>query len=250
VLKSRVADVDDFLDTVSRVCRGGSVVDPALVQELVAARHVDDPLEALTPREREVLSLMAQGRSNIGIAKQLWLTKGTVEKHVRSILRKLDLQESEEDQRRVLAVIAYLDARQDWLERASESSPVSSDRIAAAVRSLLARKPTAGLVSMRSPYSLSSRAEIRMIFGARPLVVSRIRCATSIPLSSPRSMSIRARSSRCPATCLRATSPEPAVPMTSNPWSSSNLWASARKLALSSTIRQRKDTSAARSGAT
>ena len=113
LLKSRVADVDDFLDTVGRVCRGGSVVDPGLVQELVTARSVDDPLEALTPREREVLSLMAQGRSNVGIAKQLWLTKGTVEKHVRSILRKLDLQESEEDQRRVLAVIAYLDARQD-----------------------------------------------------------------------------------------------------------------------------------------
>ena len=113
VLKSRVADVDDFLDTVGRVCRGGSVVDPALVQELVTARHVDDPLEALSPREREVLSLMAQGRSNAGIGKQLWLTKGTVEKHVRSIFRKLDLQETEEDQRRVLAVIAYLDARQD-----------------------------------------------------------------------------------------------------------------------------------------
>ena len=113
VLKSRVADVDDFLDTVDRVCRGGSVVDPALVQELVSARTVDDPLEALTTREREVLSLMAQGRSNAGIGKQLWLTKGTVEKHVRSIFRKLDLQETEEDQRRVLAVIAYLDARQD-----------------------------------------------------------------------------------------------------------------------------------------
>src|SRR5262249_7041955 len=95
VLKSRVADVDDFLDTVGRVCRGGSVVDPALVQELVTARTVDDPLEALTPREREVLSLMAQGRSNVGIAKHPWLPQGAVEKHVRSILRKLDLQETE-----------------------------------------------------------------------------------------------------------------------------------------------------------
>ena len=112
VLKSRVADVDDFLDTVGRVCRGGSVVDPALVQELVTARNVDDPLVALTAREREVLSLMAQGRSNAGIAKQLWLTKGTVEKHVHSILQKLQLPEGDDDHRRVLAVIAFLDSHQ------------------------------------------------------------------------------------------------------------------------------------------
>jgi DNA-binding NarL/FixJ family response regulator len=112
VLKSRIADLRDFLDIVERVCRGGSVVDPALVQELVTVRQVDDPLEELTPREREVLALMAEGRSNLGICRRLWLTKGTVEKHVHSILRKLDLPDVDDDHRRVLAVIRYLDAHQ------------------------------------------------------------------------------------------------------------------------------------------
>src|SRR3954452_3131964 len=88
VLKSRVADLDEFLDAVDRICRGGSVVDPALVQELVAARDVDDPLAELTPRERDVLALMAEGRSNAGIGRRLWITEGTVEKHVHSILTK------------------------------------------------------------------------------------------------------------------------------------------------------------------
>jgi DNA-binding NarL/FixJ family response regulator len=113
VLKSRITDLDDFLDIVDRVLRGGSVVDPALVQELVAAREVEDPLEELTPREREVLALMAEGRSNLGICRRLWLTTGTVEKHVHSILRKLNLRDAaDDDHRRVLAVIRYLDAHQ------------------------------------------------------------------------------------------------------------------------------------------
>jgi DNA-binding NarL/FixJ family response regulator len=111
LLKSRVTDVDDFIETLQRIVRGGSVIDPALVRELVAARRVDDPLEELTAREREVLALMAEGRSNAGIAKRLWVTEGTVEKHVRSILMKLPLAETEEDHRRVLAVITFLDAR-------------------------------------------------------------------------------------------------------------------------------------------
>ncbi|HZX05555.1 response regulator transcription factor [Kribbella sp.] len=111
LLKSRVADVTDFLEAVDRVARGGSVVDPALVQELVSARHREDPLAVLTAREREVLALMAEGRSNLGIAKQLWVTEGTVEKHVRSILGKLNLQETQEDHRRVLAVVTFLEAR-------------------------------------------------------------------------------------------------------------------------------------------
>jgi DNA-binding NarL/FixJ family response regulator len=111
LLKSRVTDVDEFIDTLERIVRGGSVVDPALVQELVAARRVEDPLEALSSREREVLALMAEGRSNAGIAHQLWITEGTVEKHVHSIFMKLRLPMSEDDQRRVLAVITYLDAR-------------------------------------------------------------------------------------------------------------------------------------------
>jgi DNA-binding NarL/FixJ family response regulator len=111
VLKSRVTDVGDFVETVERVAHGGSVVDPGLVQELVAARRRDDPLEELTPREREVLALMAEGRSNAGIARRLVVTEGTVEKHVHSILAKLRLPETDDDHRRVLAVIAFLDER-------------------------------------------------------------------------------------------------------------------------------------------
>ncbi|MDA0159264.1 response regulator transcription factor [Solirubrobacter ginsenosidimutans] len=110
LLKSRVTDVDEFVDTLDRICRGGSAVDPALVQELVAARRAGDPLDALSPREREVLALMAEGRSNSGIAQRLWVTEGTVEKHVRSILSKLRLPESDEDHRRVLAVVTFLEA--------------------------------------------------------------------------------------------------------------------------------------------
>jgi serine/threonine-protein kinase PknK len=108
LLKSRVTDIDDFLETLERVCRGGSVVDPSLVQQLVAARRVDDPLEQLTPREREVLALMAEGRSNTGIARRLWVTAGTVENHVHNIMAKLRLPEAEDDHRRVLAVITFL----------------------------------------------------------------------------------------------------------------------------------------------
>ena len=111
LLKSRVTDVDQFIETLQRIVKGGSVVDPALVHELVAARRVEDPLDVLSPREREVLSLMAEGRSNAGIAHQLWITEGTVEKHVHSILTKLRLPATEDDQRRVLAVITFLDAR-------------------------------------------------------------------------------------------------------------------------------------------
>jgi len=111
LLKSRVTDVDDFIDALGRIARGGSVVDPGLVQELVAARHRDDPLDALSPREREVLALMAEGRSNAGIARQLWVTEGTVEKHVRSILMKLRVPETDDDHRRVHAVITFLEAR-------------------------------------------------------------------------------------------------------------------------------------------
>ena len=111
LLKSRVTDVEECLDTLQRVARGGSVVDPGLVAELVAARHRDDPLAMLSPREREVLALMAEGRSNAGIARRLWVTEGTVEKHVRSILTKLTLPETDDDHRRVLAVLTFLDSR-------------------------------------------------------------------------------------------------------------------------------------------
>jgi DNA-binding NarL/FixJ family response regulator len=111
LLKSRVTDVDEFVTAVERIAKGGSVVDPALVQELVGARRADDPLSALTPRELEVLELMAEGRSNAGIAGRLWVAEGTVEKHVRSILTKLELPETPEDHRRVLAVVVFLESR-------------------------------------------------------------------------------------------------------------------------------------------
>jgi DNA-binding NarL/FixJ family response regulator len=111
LLKSRVTDVDDFVETIQRVAGGGSVVDPQLVRELVDARHRDDPLGELTPREREVLALMAEGRSNAGIARALWVTEGTVEKHVHSILAKLPIAASDDDHRRVLAVVKFLESR-------------------------------------------------------------------------------------------------------------------------------------------
>jgi DNA-binding NarL/FixJ family response regulator len=112
LLKTRVTDVAEFLDALERVAEGGAVIDPTLVSALVASGVVGDPLEALTPREREVLGLMAEGRSNAGIARRIWVTEGTVEKHVQSILGKLGLRAvDDDDHRRVLAVITYLDAR-------------------------------------------------------------------------------------------------------------------------------------------
>jgi DNA-binding NarL/FixJ family response regulator len=111
LLKSRVKNLDDFLDALERVAGGGCVVDPAVVHELIAHQRRDDPLSELTPREREVLALMAEGRSNAGIAHRLWVTEGAVEKHVRSILMKLNLPTTADDHRRVLAVVAYLDTR-------------------------------------------------------------------------------------------------------------------------------------------
>jgi DNA-binding NarL/FixJ family response regulator len=108
LLKSRVANIEEFLESLDRLSRGGSVVDPSLVVELLNARTADDPLEGLTTREREVLGLMAEGRTNAGIARRLWVTEGTVEKHVHSIFIKLGLAETDDDHRRVLAVVAYL----------------------------------------------------------------------------------------------------------------------------------------------
>jgi DNA-binding NarL/FixJ family response regulator len=111
LLKSRVPDVAQFVDSLERIAQGGSVVDPTLVQELVAARSRNDPLDDLTQREREVLALMAEGSSNAGIAHRLWIAEGTVEKHVNNILSKLQLPDTADDHRRVLAVIAFLEAR-------------------------------------------------------------------------------------------------------------------------------------------
>ncbi|MGH3739483.1 MAG: response regulator [Micromonosporaceae bacterium] len=108
LLKDRVFDVDDFLDALRRVAAGGSALDPEVVARLIGPGRSGDPLATLTPREREVLSLMAEGRTNVGIARRLWLTDRTVETHVGSIMAKLGISATDEDHRRVLAVLAFL----------------------------------------------------------------------------------------------------------------------------------------------
>jgi DNA-binding NarL/FixJ family response regulator len=108
LLKDRVGDVDAFLDAVRRVADGGSALDPEVVSQLLGRKRRDDPLDELTPREREVLGLMAEGRSNQAIAEALVVTERAVEKHVTSIFSKLGLVNTPEDHRRVLAVLAYL----------------------------------------------------------------------------------------------------------------------------------------------
>ena len=110
LLKDRVFDVDDFLDALRRVCAGGSALDPDVVAQLIMPTRRNDPLAALTAREREVLALMAEGRTNLGIARRLWLTDRTVETHVSSVMAKLGLADGAEDHRRVLAVLAWLNS--------------------------------------------------------------------------------------------------------------------------------------------
>jgi DNA-binding NarL/FixJ family response regulator len=111
LLKDRVFDVDDFLDSLRRVAAGGSALDPEVVGTLMGRTRAVDPVDQLTPREREVLALMAEGRTNAGIAGRLWLTDRTVETHVTSILSKLGLHESADEHRRVLAVLTWLGLR-------------------------------------------------------------------------------------------------------------------------------------------
>jgi DNA-binding NarL/FixJ family response regulator len=108
LLKDRVAEVGEFLDALDRVARGATVLDPEVVAQLLVRRRRDDPLRTLTPREREVLGLMAEGRSNTAIARHLVVSEGAVEKHVRNVFAKLDLIPDDEQNRRVLAVLAYL----------------------------------------------------------------------------------------------------------------------------------------------
>jgi DNA-binding NarL/FixJ family response regulator len=108
LLKDRVSDVDRFIDAVRQVANGGSVLDPEVVAQLLGRRRGQGPLDRLTPRESEVLALMAEGRSNAAIAAEMVVTERAVEKHVTSIFGKLDLQHSEHDHRRVLAVLTYL----------------------------------------------------------------------------------------------------------------------------------------------
>jgi len=111
LLKDRVFDVEDFLDALRRVAGGGSALDPEVVSTLLGPRRLHNPLSRLTPRESEVLALMAEGRTNVGIARRLCLTDRTVETHVGSIMGKLSLHESDEEHRRVLAVLTWLGAR-------------------------------------------------------------------------------------------------------------------------------------------
>ena len=111
LLKDRVFDVDDFLDALRRVAGGGSALDPEVVSRLIGPGHRGDPIATLTPRERDVLALMAEGRTNVGVARKLWLTERTVETHVGNILAKLSINGSDEDHRRVLAVLTYLGRR-------------------------------------------------------------------------------------------------------------------------------------------
>jgi DNA-binding NarL/FixJ family response regulator len=110
LLKDRVGDVRDFMDALRRVAAGGTALDPEVVAQLMVRRRRDDRLAALTPREREVLAAMAEGKTNVGIASQLVISEGAAEKHITNILAKLDLPDTENDHRRVLAVLAYLDA--------------------------------------------------------------------------------------------------------------------------------------------
>jgi DNA-binding NarL/FixJ family response regulator len=108
LLKDRVGDLGLFVDAVQRVARGGSALDPAVVERMVGRRRARTPLDDLTPREREVLTLMAQGRSNQGIADELVVTTAAIERHVTSIFSKLDLRQVPQDHRRVLAVLEFL----------------------------------------------------------------------------------------------------------------------------------------------
>jgi DNA-binding NarL/FixJ family response regulator len=108
LLKDRVGDVRDFLDALRRVARGGTALDPEVVAQLMVRHQVDDPLAPLTPREREVLAAMAEGRTNVGIAALLGITEGATEKHISNIFGKLELPDSQNDHRRVLAVLTYL----------------------------------------------------------------------------------------------------------------------------------------------
>jgi DNA-binding NarL/FixJ family response regulator len=112
LLKDRVFDVDDFMDALRRVSAGGSALDPEVVATLLGPRRDDDPLQLLTPRERDVLALMAEGRNNLGIARKLFLTDRTIETHIANIMAKLGLRETNEEHRRVLAVLTWLGIRQ------------------------------------------------------------------------------------------------------------------------------------------
>ena len=203
-----------------------------------------DPLEELTRREREVLALMAEGRSNAGIGRRLWITEGTVEKHVHSILTKLRLPETDDDHRRVLAVVSVPGHSSDQLGLvgliAVDGGEHLSDRC---------RRQVDLRQEIQWPNSPGSGRRTRLHRewrsgsggGPRPDPAARAAgVASSSPLSPPRSMSISATSGRSSAICRCASAADPAPPTTSRPCSASRPRISSRKLALSSTIRQRK----------
>ncbi len=108
LLKDRVSDIPEFMDALRRVARGGTALDPEVVAQLMVRNRADHPLSALTPREREVLAAMAEGRTNLGIARLLTITEGATEKHISNIFSKLDLPDTQDDHRRVLAVLTFL----------------------------------------------------------------------------------------------------------------------------------------------
>ena len=235
LLKDRVTDVDEFLETLRRLVRGASVVDPALVHELVAASRVDDPLAGLSAREREVLALMAEGRSNAAIARCLWVTEGTVEKHVRSILMKLRLPDTGDDHRRVLAVLAFLEAR----------LPARLVLRAVPEQPLHGRRGQLPLGQERD--SRADREQVgQVLFGVRrdhddldrlARVVRASWRARSNPLSGPSSTSTRATSGRAWRAWRIASAVHVATATTTNPPLSSVLRAIWRKPGLSLTSR-------------
>ena len=110
LLKDRVGDIPEFIDALHRVARGGTALDAEAVAQLMVRNRADDPLSTLTPREREVLAAMAEGRTNVGIARLLTITEGATEKHISNIFGKLQLPDTQDDHRRVLAVLTYLGA--------------------------------------------------------------------------------------------------------------------------------------------
>ena len=147
LLKSRVTDVDEFIETLERIAKGGFGDGPRAGPGAGERPPAQRPARGLSPREQEVLALMAEGRSNAGIARRLWVTEGTVEKHVRSILAKLSLPETDDDHRRVLAVVTFLEAA-DGL--AAVSRDPSRSRMAPADSLVLGKNPAAGLAAIRS----------------------------------------------------------------------------------------------------
>ena len=254
LLKGSIFDVAEFVETLQRIVRGASVVDPALVHELVAARRAGDPLGVLTAREREVLSLMAEGRTNAGIGHQLWVAEGTVEKHVRSIMMKLQLPETEDDHRRVLAVLAFLDARLSASGPGRHQLALSRHRgqpasrwaalrsrpsTAAADSSHLGRNAIAGLAAIKSAKSSFARVEVMITWVRRDPRCATSRRARSKPLSAPSITSTKATSGSASSVRLMASADVEATPTTTIPPLSRISRAIWRKPGLSSTMTQR-----------